>query len=328
MKRILRYLCPVLVIALLLSLALFSPSAQAADPQLTRLAISFNGQTEPFGFKPGQLEYKLDYTSAAPVEVSVTAQAAEGYALVLNGERYSNGAGSQTETVSDRWIIEIQVINGVHTANYKVTVNITPPPDAGDGNENGGNDNGNSGQNGSGSSGNSGSDNGNSGQSGNNGDDSGGMPAADPDGPAAPAAPDPEEGSQPGPAATHLILYIGAPFLLVDDVYLPADTAPYLVTDANGGGYTMVPVRFIAEALGAEVSWDAVGRKVGIDLDGRYFELVIGQLVPGTPVAATIRDSRTFVPLRYVMESFGAEVSWTQREQRIDIYYTPKPETK
>ena len=132
----------------------------------------------------------------------------------------------------------------------------------------------------------------------------------------------------PEQPATHLILYIGAPFLLANGVYIPADTAPYLVTDANGGGYTMVPVRFIAEALGASVTWDAVGRKVGIDLDGRHFELVIGQLVSGTPVAATIKDSRTFVPLRYVMESFGAEVGWTQREQRIDIYYTPKPETK
>ena len=311
MKRIPHLICPVIIIALLLSPALFSPSARAADPQLTRLTVSFNGQTEPFGFKPGQLEYELDYTSAAPVEVTVTAQAAEGYVLVLNDERFDDGFGSQTETVPDCWIIETQVINGVHTTNYKVTVNIKQPPEDGNGNGNG-----------------NGNDSGNSGQSGGNGDDGSGTPAAAPDGTAAQVDPDTDESSLTEPAAAHLILYIGAPFLLANDVYLPADTAPYLVTDANGGGYTMVPVRFIAEALGASVTWDAVGRKVGIDLDGRHFELVIGQLVPGTPVAATIKDSRTFVPLRYVMESFGAEVGWTQREQRIDIYYTPKPETK
>ena len=184
MKRILRLICPVIIIALLLSLALFSPAARAADPQLTRLTISFNGQTEPFGFNPGQLEYKLDYTSAAPVEVTVTAQAAEGYVLVLNDERFDDGFGSQTQTVPDCWIIEAQVINGVHTANYRVTVNIKQPPDAGNENGNGGNDqSGSIGSNSGNDSGNSDSNNG-SGQSSSNGDEVGGAPATDPDGPA------------------------------------------------------------------------------------------------------------------------------------------------
>ena len=152
MKRITHLICTVLVIALLLSIYLFSPPARAASVELTRLTISFNEQTEPFGFKPDQTEYTLYYTSAAPVEITVTAQAADGCKLKINNVAYDGGAGSQTQTVSDCWIIEAQVMNGVHTVNYSVTVYITPPTDAGDGNDSGGNgQSGGSGDSGSGS---------------------------------------------------------------------------------------------------------------------------------------------------------------------------------
>ena len=120
---------------------------------------------------------------------------------------------------------------------------------------------------------------------------------------------------------THIIMFINSPFMFVNDALINLDTTPYLVTDSSGGGYTMVPIRFIAEACEADVTWDAVNRMVGIHLQEKDLQLLIDQPVPGTPVAARIRDSRTFVPLRYVMESFGAQVLWSQNDQRIDIFY-------
>ena len=46
------------------------------------------------------------------------------------------------------------------------------------------------------------------------------------------------------------------------------DVAPYMQTDANGGGYIYVPVRFAAQALGCNVGWDAASRTaIIVDVD-------------------------------------------------------------
>jgi hypothetical protein len=37
-------------------------------------------------------------------------------------------------------------------------------------------------------------------------------------------------------------------------------------------------------------------------------------------VAPIIKDDRTFVPLRYVSETLGCNVVWTEATQEIDIY--------
>ena len=114
-----------------------------------------------------------------------------------------------------------------------------------------------------------------------------------------------------------LTMQIGSYTMEVNGEARQLDTAPLLVSP----GHTLVPVRFITEALGGEVGWVPEQQKVELWLDGQYFSLLIGQLVPGTTVAAMIQDQRTFVPLRYVMESFGAEVQWFGRQEVIFIKY-------
>jgi hypothetical protein len=81
----------------------------------------------------------------------------------------------------------------------------------------------------------------------------------------------------------------------------------------------MVPVRFIAEALGADVQWREEYQMVVIYLDGRRLELVIGRLMEGMDVAAAIYNQRTFVPLRFVAEQLGAVVNWNPDTQTIEI---------
>lgn len=115
-------------------------------------------------------------------------------------------------------------------------------------------------------------------------------------------------------------LQIGNPVALVDGVATPLSAAPYIYS-VERLGYTMVPLRFIGEAFGAELSWEPHSKSVGLSLDGRQFSLIIGQPVPGSPVAAAIVSGRTFVPLRYVAESLGAEVGWEPTEKRINITY-------
>ena len=330
MKSHVTRLCLVFSLTLALLLVPSFPARAAAAVELTSVDLSINGQEQAFGFSPDQSEYHISYTSSGPVEISVTAQAAAGCKLRIDNVPYGDGHGSAAWSTAESCVINLQAYSGAHQQLYLIYLDIVPPGTPVPGGDTGNSEN----DPGSGSApANGGQGAGNDDTPGDSGQYSGSdsAPGGSPDPGPAGADDGPEQtGADPADEehTTHLILYIDAPFLFADGTYIQADTAPYLVTDENGGGYTMVPVRFIAEALGANVSWDGTARKVGIDLDGRHFELTIGQLVPGTPVAAVIRYSRTFVPLRYVMESFGARVGWTQAEHRIDIYYTAQARTK
>ena len=99
-------------------------------------------------------------------------------------------------------------------------------------------------------------------------------------------------------------------------------------------GRTMMPIRAVAESLGAKVDWDADNEIVTID---DRIELEVNNdvaIVDGKQVImdvpAEIRKSRTFVPLRFVSENMGAKVSWDNDTRTVKIF-TPedsKPETQ
>ncbi len=83
---------------------------------------------------------------------------------------------------------------------------------------------------------------------------------------------------------------------------------------------TLVPVRFISEAFGCEVGWDADTQTVTITKDGRIVTMQIGSktiTVDGAAkeidVPAQIIESRTMVPLRALTEALGKEVFWDDR---------------
>jgi hypothetical protein len=77
-------------------------------------------------------------------------------------------------------------------------------------------------------------------------------------------------------------------------------------------GYTLIPVRFMAYALGADVSWNPDTAEVTLTIPGsaQTITFAIGQTLPGMDIPAQIIDSRTMVPLRFISEFFGAIVTW------------------
>ncbi|MCL1845013.1 MAG: DUF362 domain-containing protein [Defluviitaleaceae bacterium] len=97
------------------------------------------------------------------------------------------------------------------------------------------------------------------------------------------------------------------------------DAAPFIV-----GGRTMVPFRFIGEALGAEIDWNADTQfATFITADGEHLALQINTALydesgnyMGTPV---IVKGHTFVPVRFVSEIMGAEVIWDAEARSITI---------
>ena len=101
------------------------------------------------------------------------------------------------------------------------------------------------------------------------------------------------------------------------------DVAPIIRNDR-----TMLPARFVAEALGASVEWDEAAQKVTITKENTVIEITIGSnvaFVNGMEVLldspAFIENSRTYLPLRFIAENLGAEVEWNQELQQI--YITP-----
>ena len=91
---------------------------------------------------------------------------------------------------------------------------------------------------------------------------------------------------------------------------------------------TLVPMRKIFEALGAQVFWDepsqsvtaVSGRDVIVLYIGKAGLYKNGELVYTMPVPAQIINGRTLVPLRAVAESLGCEVGWDGVDYVIDIY--------
>lgn len=100
-----------------------------------------------------------------------------------------------------------------------------------------------------------------------------------------------------------------------------SDVKPYIKN-----GRTMVPVRFVSEELGLNISWDASARKVTVKDNSTSAELMIGsdkmkkdntEIKLDAP--AEIKDGRTFVPVRAVAEIFNAKVSWDSASRTVII---------
>lgn len=110
-----------------------------------------------------------------------------------------------------------------------------------------------------------------------------------------------------------------------DRVTFP-DAQPFI--DENGR--TQVPVRFVSEALGANVDWDGNTKKVTVTLNSRNVVLTIGQKIYEInnksyqmDTVALLKESRTFVPIRFVSEALGATVTWDQNSKSVYIKFDP-----
>ena len=82
---------------------------------------------------------------------------------------------------------------------------------------------------------------------------------------------------------------------------------------------TMVPLRFIAEAFGANVSWTQDTKTVTIVIDGKVLTMRINQELEGFGAAPIISNGRTMVPIRYISEELGANVIWVPSTRTVAI---------
>ena len=94
----------------------------------------------------------------------------------------------------------------------------------------------------------------------------------------------------------------------------------------NKDGSVLVPMRAIFERLGAVISWNETERSVTATKGGTTIYLQIGSTQPtvnGTvkplEVPAQLVNSSTMVPVRFISEALGSEVSWDQAAQTVYI---------
>lgn len=105
---------------------------------------------------------------------------------------------------------------------------------------------------------------------------------------------------------------------------------PYIKDDR-----TMVPLRFIAEELGATVGYDDETRAITITLGDTVMGLTVDQksyTLNGEAFemdcAAEILEDRTFVPVRFVSEALGRAVEWLEGQRMVIITPTTYPWAK
>ena len=110
--------------------------------------------------------------------------------------------------------------------------------------------------------------------------------------------------------------------LQVNGNYIKMDVEPYIHNNT-----TLVPIRFVSEALGAKnISWDSKTKTVTITMDETTIKMAIGEeivYVNGKTykisVPAQVKNNRTFVPLRFIAETLNCEVEWNQETYTVNI---------
>ena len=115
------------------------------------------------------------------------------------------------------------------------------------------------------------------------------------------------------------------PKVFLNGTEMTFDEQPYISEDR-----TMVPFRAIFEAVDADVIWDEETQTViavkqnntestSITLQIGRPEAFVNEQKVTLDKAAEITNDYTFVPLRFVMESLGADVEWDNDNYSVII---------
>jgi hypothetical protein len=132
-------------------------------------------------------------------------------------------------------------------------------------------------------------------------------------------------------APTVIRFYVGSTNYYVNDAVAGMDVSP-IIRD----GRTLIPIRYVADPLGADIIFDSGTGKATISLGNNVVELWINNntarvngvaklIDPLNPnvTAVTLPPGRIVLPLRFVAESLGCEVKWTAATKEVKITYTP-----
>ncbi|MEN6328235.1 MAG: copper amine oxidase N-terminal domain-containing protein [Syntrophomonas sp.] len=126
--------------------------------------------------------------------------------------------------------------------------------------------------------------------------------------------------------------------LLVMLLVMASPAAAAVQLDVNGRNYdtsgqadiqgniTMAPLNVLADTLGCTITQD--GAKITLQENQDVLQMTTGSLAAtlngqekAMPAAPLVKDGKTYVPIRFVYESFGATVNWQDAKQCITVSY-------
>ena len=112
-----------------------------------------------------------------------------------------------------------------------------------------------------------------------------------------------------------VVLYVGSSEAYVNNSKAQIDASNPEVTAISKNNRTLIPVRFVAESLGAKVAWEEKSSTVTMTFKGKILKLVLGsdkmqdknkKYILEAPAEKI--NNRTYIPLRAVTEAFGKKV--------------------
>lgn len=129
------------------------------------------------------------------------------------------------------------------------------------------------------------------------------------------------KGAVPELPRSQVLLTIDKPKIQVNGSPMTVDQAPVIVD-----GNTLVPIRFVVEALGGKVDWKDAERRITIIRGQSMMEFRLGQkdyLADGVrktaEVSPELRNERTMVPLRVLTEYLGWKVTWDDKTRTVGL---------
>lgn len=118
-----------------------------------------------------------------------------------------------------------------------------------------------------------------------------------------------------------IVLQVGNSDMVVNGIPKAIDAAPVI-----RNGRTLLPVRAVVEEMGGEVIWNSELQQATLKYGSYTIVLTVDSTQAIVDDNARILDSapliingRTFLPIRFIAESFGFEVKWSGEEQKITI---------
>ena len=127
-------------------------------------------------------------------------------------------------------------------------------------------------------------------------------------------------------AVKNIVIYVGKTSGTIDGKSTTLDQAPVIVN-----GRTLVPIRFISEAFGASVDWNNSTREATIKLLNNTIVLKVDSTTAtvngytvylDAPATIIKQTGRTVVPIRFVSDSLGADVTWNSTNKSVTIKFS------
>jgi hypothetical protein len=121
-----------------------------------------------------------------------------------------------------------------------------------------------------------------------------------------------------------IVMTVGNTQATVDGVKVKLPGAPFV---QKGTNTNYLPLRFVADSLGAQVVWNNKSKRVTVLRGDRMLELWVGSenmTVNGVrqpiSVAPIVIKGSVYVPVRVISEQLGQKVDWASKTKTITIH--------